>query len=270
MGHKDITSKYILKHIVLDMAQYLLNMKLDSAEILETEKQRVEERRADLVVKATQKKNEFILHIEVQNDNQSKMPIRMLRYYTDIAFSWPGYDVIQYLIYIGKQPLSMVSGIDRKNHYYQYQTIDMHQVDCSVFLGQDNPEAVVLAILCDFQKQDKRQIIREILNRVQQLTRNNEVQYRDCILMLEILSENRDLSGLIKEEESMLSAIKLEDLPSYEIGVEKGIEQGIEQGIEKNQIETVVNAYNAGLAVNKISQITGLSEKEINKILAKI
>ena len=135
-------------------------------------------------------------------------------------------------------------------------------MDCSVFLAQDNPEAVVLAILCDFQKQDKRQIIRAILNRVQQLTYNNEAQYRDCILMLEILSENRDLSALIKEEESMLSAIKLEDLPSYEIGVEKGI--------EKNQIETVVNAHNAGLAVNKISQITGLSEKEINKILAKI
>ena len=95
MGHKDITSKYILKHIVLDLAQYLLNMKLDSAEILETENQRVEERRADLVVKATQKNNEFILHIEVQNDNQRQMPIRMLRYYTDIALSWPGYDVVQ-------------------------------------------------------------------------------------------------------------------------------------------------------------------------------
>ncbi len=51
-------------------------------------------------------------------------------------------------------------------------------------------------------------------------------------------------------------------LPSYEIFVEKGI--------EKNQIETVVNAHNAGLAVTKISQITGLSEKEINNILAKI
>ena len=146
-------------------------------------------------------------------------------------------------------------------------------MDCSVFLAQDNPEAVVLAILCDFQKQDKRQIIRAILNRVQQLTYNNEAQYRDCILMLEILSENRDLSALIKEEESMLSAIKLEDLPSYEIGVEKGMEKGmekgIEKGIEKNQIETVVNAHNAGIAVNKISQITGLSEKEVNKILAK-
>ena len=159
----------------------------------------------------------------------------------------------------------MASGIDRKNHYYQYQTIDMHQEYCSVFLAQDKPEAVVLAILCDFQKQDKRRIIRKILNRVQQLTCNNMAQYRDCILMLEVLSENRDLSALIKEEESMLSAIKLEDLPSYEIGIEKGMEQGI----EKNKIETVVNAHNAGLTVNKISQITGLTEKEINKILAK-
>ena len=56
---------------------------------------------------------------------------------------------------------------------------------------------------------------------------------RDCMLMLEILSENRDLSALIEEEESMLSAIKLEDLPSYEIGIEKGMEKGI----EKNQIK---------------------------------
>ena len=83
MGDKDITSKHILKHIVLDMAQYLLEMKLDSAEILETEQQRVEDRRADLVVKATQKDRTFILHIEIQNDNQNIMPLRMLRYYTD-------------------------------------------------------------------------------------------------------------------------------------------------------------------------------------------
>lgn len=62
----------------------------------------------------------------------------MIRYYTDIALSWPGDDVIQYLIYIGKQLLSMASGID------------MHRVDCSVFLTQDNPEAVVLVIICHF------------------------------------------------------------------------------------------------------------------------
>jgi predicted transposase/invertase (TIGR01784 family) len=141
----------------------------------------------------------------------------------------------------------------------------MHQVDCSVFLAQDNPEAVVLAILCDFQHKDKRQIVREILNRILYLTINNEAQYRDCMLMLEVLSENRDLSDLIKEKESMLSAIKLEDLPSYEIGIEKGLEKGI----IKNQIKIVINAKKAGLDVDKIAQITGLSEKEIANILQR-
>lgn len=201
--------------------------------MLETEKQRIENRQADLVVKANQGEQEFILHIEIQNNNQNIMPVRMLRYFTDITLGWPDFNIIQYLIYIGKAPLTMESGIKLSNLNYQYHIINMHQIDCSVFLSQNKPEAVVLAILCDFQSQDKHEFVRTILNRIQQLTQNNENQYRDCLLMLEVLSENRDLTGILKEEEEMLSAIKLEDLASYEIGIEKGIEKGMVQGIEK-------------------------------------
>ncbi len=268
MSYKDITSKYILKHIVLDVAQYLLDMKLDNAEIIETQTQRVEERRADLVVKATRKGKEFILHIEIQNDNQNNMAVRMLRYYTDIALSWSDYDVVQYLIYIGKKPLNMVSGIDRENHFYQYHTIDMHHVDCSVFLAQNQPEAIVLAILCDFKDKDKRQIIREILNRIAILTSNNESQYRDCLLMLEVLSKNRDLTEILKEEENMLSEIKLEDLPSYEIGIEKGIEKGIKGGsnamllrLLKTKFGVIPLTYCAQIVVASNEQLLEWSEK---------
>ena len=272
MGHKDITSKYILKHIVTDMARYLFDMKLDKAELLETETQRIEDRQADLVVKASQGNKDFILHIEIQNDNQSKMPIRMLRYFTDIALSWPGYQVVQYLIYIGKQPLTMSSGIERENHSYQYNIVDMHQIDCSVFLHQDNPEAVVLAILCDFQEQDKRQIVREILNRIQQLTNDNEAQYRDCLLMLEILSKNRDLSDIIKEEERMLSTIKLEDLPSYEIGIEKGLEKGLEEGLEKG-IKTGIADILLHQLISKFGSVSDENKNQIesadNELLLK-
>ncbi len=72
MAHKDITTKKILKHIVKDIAQYIFHLTLDEAEILETEYQRVEERRADLVI-----------------NNQVLIPLRMMRYYTDIALSYP-------------------------------------------------------------------------------------------------------------------------------------------------------------------------------------
>jgi len=260
MGHKDITSKYILKHIVLDIARYLFHLELDQAELLETEKQRVENRQADLVVKASQGEKEFILHIEIQNDNQTKMPVRMLRYYTDILLSWPNFKTIQYLIYIGKQPLIMASEIEHEKLSYQYNVIDMHQIDCSVFLKQDKPEAVVLAILCDFQDKDRHAVVREILNRIQQLTSHNENQYRDCMLMLEVLSENRDLAGILKEEESMLSAIKLEDLPSYEIGIEKGIEKGARDGAATMLIHLIKAKF--GTISNKHEEQIDLADND--------
>ena len=43
---------------------------VDEIEILETETQRVESRHADLVIKAWQGERIYILHIEIQNDNQ--------------------------------------------------------------------------------------------------------------------------------------------------------------------------------------------------------
>ena len=236
-------------------------MMLDDAELLETEKQRVENRQADLVVKARQGEQDFILHIEIQNDNQRIMPMRMLRYFTDISLAWPDLKVVQYLIYIGQAPLTMASGIELSKLSYQYGIIDMHQIDCSVFLNQNKPEAVVLAILCDFKSRNKHLVVRQILNRIQQLTQNNESQYRDCLLMLEVLSENRDLTAILKEEENMLSAIKLEDLASYKIGVEKGI--------EKNQVEMILNLHKAGASLELIAQGSVLSVAEVKEIVGK-
>ncbi len=87
--------------------------------------------------------------------------------------------------------------------------------------------------------------MRQILNRIQQLTQNNESQYRDCLLMLEVLSENRDLTHILKEEEEMLSAIKLEDLASYEIGIEKGIEKGIKKGTREGSAMILMHLLKA-------------------------
>ena len=66
MTDKDIVSKDILKRIAIDIARILLNLKVDGAEIIETEYQRVEDRRADLVVRMWNADGEFILHIEIQ------------------------------------------------------------------------------------------------------------------------------------------------------------------------------------------------------------
>lgn len=45
-------------------------------------------------------------------------------------------------------------------------------------------------------------------------------------MMLEVLSANRNLQGIVSEEVTMLSQTKLSDLPSYRQGVQQGMQQG--------------------------------------------
>lgn len=77
--------------------------------------------------------------------------------------------------------------------------------------------------------------------------------------MLETLSKNRNIANIIKEIETMLSTVKIEDLPSYELGMERGIERGkdkwLSQGLSQGYIES---------AVIFVSQM-GLSPDEVAK-----
>ena len=104
MGKKDLIGKDILKRLAFDLATILLKLDIDpdTLELLDTEKQRIESRRADLVVRVRERGHgeRYLLHIEIQNDNDRTMPLRMLRYYTDIALQWPGEPIRQYVIYI--------------------------------------------------------------------------------------------------------------------------------------------------------------------------
>ena len=233
MPPKDIVSKDILKRIAVDIAQVLLHLEVDQAEIIETDYQRVEDRHADLVALMSGRAGQFILHIEIQNDNQAQMPWRMLRYRVDIGHTRPQHDVRQYLIYIGKAPLSMADRLVQSGLDYRYDIIDMHTVDCRALIEQDNPDALVLAILCDFKGRPEREVVHYILKRLRELTADSESRFRDYMRMLEILSTNRSLDKLIEEEQKMLSQVDQTRLPSFRVGMEQGMQQGMQQGIQQ-------------------------------------
>ncbi len=236
MAGKDLVSKHLLKRLVVDLARYLFGLEIEALEVLDTEQQRIEGRRADLVVLAREGAEEFLLQIEVQADNDSRMPVRMLRYRTDLMLAHPGRSLRQYVIYIGGPRLNMADGVQDWRLDYRFGLIDMHRVDCRLLMDQGSPDALVLAILCDFQGREPRSVVREILSRLQALTRDSPRRFRDYLTMLEILSTSRDLTDTIREEEKMLT-VSIEELPSYtlgrEAGVLRGLEQGLEQGLER-------------------------------------
>ena len=60
MAEKDLISKEILKRLAVDIAQILFGLNVSDAEILETEYQTIEDRRADLVARMWGEEGDFI------------------------------------------------------------------------------------------------------------------------------------------------------------------------------------------------------------------
>jgi hypothetical protein len=264
MAQKDIISKQLIQRIAVDLAVYLLklNIKADDLELLATEQQRVEDRRADLVAKVKQAKAEFILHIEIQNNNDARMPLRMLRYYTDICFAHANLPVQQYVIYIGSDKLTMLAEKHDVGLDYRYRILDMHDIDYHDLLQQNTPDAIVLAILGDFKLDSKRTAVQEIVSKLYENLGSQPRRFREYLYMLEILSENRDLKTYIKEAETMITQVTIENLPSYELGMERGMEQGMERGMEQG-IEIIIRQL---LNTHSVEQVADLIHLPVDKI----
>jgi hypothetical protein len=97
-------------------------------------------------------------------------------------------------------------------------------------LQHDSPDALVLAILCDFKGREPRLVVRHIIQRLQNQLNDNSSRLREYFAMLEILSGNRQLQTFVDEEKDMLSAIDYNSLPSYQAGRQEGEQLGLHSG----------------------------------------
>jgi len=265
---KDIILKELTKEAVKEILKYIIGINVEKIEFLNIEFPNIQIKKADILVKASQK----IIHIEFQSKNDSSMLFRELRYFCEIQNLYPQYEIFQYVLYIGKEKLNMQHKLNKHNINYFYDIIDIKKLDCEEFFRIDTPEALVLAVLCDFKDKNEREIIKKILSRLLKITKN-ENEFRKYLLMLEELSTSRDLKNIIKEEEMGLMDIRWEDLPSYEIGLEKGIkdgmEQGLQQGLQKGKIESAkIMIRDFRLSIDEVSKKLDipldLLKKELN------
>ena len=69
-----------------------------------------------------------------------------------------------------------------------------------------------------------------ISSRLHQLTGDDSHAFRRYVHMLELLSENRDLQHIVKETEQMLTEFNVEQLPSFQIAMQRGEQRGLQRG----------------------------------------
>ena len=252
MGQKDVISKEILKNIARDISRHILHIEIqENMELINQEFTRVESRESDLVFK----NGEEIVHIEIQNDNHKEMHLRMHRYLSDILFLHESKTIKQYLLYIGKVKCNMKNGIKIENLDYKYDIIDIREIPCESFLLSDDPSALVLAMLCDFEGKDKQMVVNTILRRLKEL--NDERAYRDYLKMVNIYSTNRGLEKEVEKGVEMLT-VDIEKTPFYKIGIERGMERGMERGAEQATLK------NAMIMIEKFKLSVDDIVKELN------
>ena len=262
MGQKDVISKEIIKEIGKDISMHILGIDIQGeVTLIDKEWTRIEKRDSDIVFQNQNK----IIHIEIQNSNHSKMDLRMLRYYSDILFEYKKCEIKQYLIYIGKENCYMKSEIKRDRISYEYEIIDMKKISCEKLLYHDNPSAVVLSILCDFENKDKQMVVNTILRRLKELTKDDELEYKNYLKKVNILSTNRDLENEVNKGAKMLS-VNVRETPFYQMGISDGIKRGIDKGIEK----VAVSMLKLNINMELIQKATGLSIENIEKIKKQI
>ena len=270
MPNKDLISKKILKRILVEFSTQLFELNIVDAEPLDTEQPRIEGKRADLVarIKDIEGKS-YILHVEIQNDNQAHFPIRMLRYYTDLALTHPDEDIKQYLLYMGKADLTIPDHIQTSGWRYCYQILDLSKHDSEDFLNSANPDALVLAILCDFKGRDPHALVAEITSKLRRLHGSKLDSLRDSLVMLDILATNRDLQHLVKENSAMF--IEVEKLGIYQLAMERGLERGLERGMERGEQKGLQKAVTAlaqrGISLAEIAHDLELTESQVRRML---
>jgi hypothetical protein len=265
MGHTDIISKQLIRRLVRVMAHYILGLELKVIKELRTESERVEHRFADIVMLVeTPDGQRFVLHLELQDSNDPTMPYRNLRYYTDLRLAGIKNPIRQFVIYTGKDPLNMPDCIEDGGWSYSYTLIDMHRLDCEQFINQNTPEALVIAVLCDFKGKDEKLVLRKIMRRLIELVGGDKRALRNHIKMMEHLSGNRGLTEKFKAVEvEMLREVDIEKMPSYQIGMERGRDEGIDEGVR----QVAINCINQGMTLDSIIKITGLSKDEIQDLM---
>ncbi len=259
---KDIISKEILKHIARDLSTHILHIDIkDDMELIDKEFTRIEKRDADLIFK----NGDEIIHIEIQNDNHKQMDLRMLRYMSDILFEYETLEVKQYLLYIGESKCSMRNHITKKKLDYSYDIIDMRDIPCEALLSSNDPSAVVLSILCDFEDRDKQTVVNTILKRLKELS--DEREYKNYLKMVNVLSTNRNLEDEVEKGVNMLS-VDMEKTPFYRIAEKRGEKRGEKIGVEKGILQTAIMMIQEfNLSADTVAKKLNISIDELKRHL---
>ena len=166
----------------------------------------------------------------------------------------------------------MSDRVDGHDLRYRYKVLDMRDQDSEYFLNSNNPDALVLAILCDPKSLEPNALVAHIIKELRRLHGDKLDNLRDSLKMLDVLSGNRGLQDIVEEtinmyiDEEKLGIYQAVKKRSEAKGEARGIAKGEARGIAKGEARGIKKGEARGI---KKGEARGLN-KMVLKLLAKL
>lgn len=256
-----------MQSVLPGIIEKVLGINMKKCEYFPHKVQVTQQREADWLSKVTDESGHtFILHLEIQAQDDSSMVYRMLEYrlMVERIYDLP---VKQYVLYLGENNSGMSTILSSPGLYFKYTLIDFSTLSYRLFLSSKNPEEKLLAILADFEGDDPEHVLQSVIVQVinasdGSLSANRYLKQLRIIIQLRSLAIKFD-----KAMESVTSFFKEENDPFYIRGERIGLERGMtKKEFEKNLAFTQALIRETEFDDTKIAGLVGVTETFVDEV----
>ncbi len=181
-----------IDNIIPALMNNILGFDVKEAVVIKEKIQQTKEKEADALRIVTQPDGEqFILHLEFQVDDYSKMIYRMIDYWALLKSKYQ-LPVIQYVIFIGNGQSKMQKELREDGNYFQFQLINISDFNYQRFLDSNNPEEILLAVLSNFGIEEPENALFQIIHKLEG-TISDQRSFQKYLRQLRVLSKLRKL-----------------------------------------------------------------------------
>jgi predicted transposase YdaD len=266
----------------------VLRLNISASREIPDDLQLTKERKPDVLKKITDRHNRtFILHIEWQSQNDKNMAYRMAEYAVMLYRKYR-LPVKQYVIFMGKDAVTMKTSIKHKNLKFWYKIIPLNGIEYNFFLQSEDPAIKVFAILANFGNDDIENVLENIFQQINATADGNlteEKHINQLRVLVQLCNDNVKLKfehmistrTFFKVKEDAFYKIGREEgeaigqakgeVKGKEVGLAEGIEVGKAVGEAEKQKQTAIRLKELGCDMELISKAFNIPVHEAEKLI---
>ena len=256
----DNTCKFLAENFSTDFASWLLGKAIPLTKI-EPSELSLEPIRADSVIFLESSK--IVLHIEFQTATDETMAYRMANYWLRLYAKYPNKEIYQVVIYLKRtnSPLVHQTSFRSKQLNHEFNVIRLWEQPTKIF--QQYIGLLPLAVLS--KTNNPETTLRDVARQIENIT--------DKRLQSSVAASTAIISGIALDKSIIQRLLRSEIMKEsviYQDILLEGKTQGQAIGMAEGKAETTrqltLNMLRSGIAVDLITQITGLTLKQVQKL----